>query len=290
MNHNSLKNITLRKKVELTVVILTYNEEANIKRTLNALSGMKKVLVVDSFSNDETVNITRTFPNTTVIQRAFDNHTNQWNYGLDHTTTNWVLSLDADYIVSDELCNEIEAIDFEGIPPEDIFSVPFKYCIFGLPLKGTVLPPRPVIFNKKKSRYYQDGHTQQLQHHGKSFMLKNHILHDDRKKLSRWLIAQDKYANLELDKYATQQHQSLSLVDKIRTQTSLAPFLMFFYCYLYKGTILNGRKGLYYSLQRAYAELLLLLKLLDSREREKEKESTYFFKEKNIPQTNEKCR
>jgi len=232
MNHNSLKNITLRKKVELTVVILTYNEEANIKRTLNALSGMKKVLVVDSFSNDETVNITRTFPN--------------------------------------ELCNEIEAIDFEGISPEDIFSVPFKYCIFGLPLKGTVLPPRPVIFNKKKSRYYQDGHTQQLQHHGKSFMLKNHILHDDRKKLSRWLIAQDKYANLELDKYATQQHQSLSLVDKIRTQTSLAPFLMFFYCYLYKGTILNGRKGLYYSFQRAYAELLLLLKLLDSREREKE--------------------
>lgn len=267
MNHNSLKKITQKKNIELTVIILTYNEEANIKRTLNAVSGMKKVLVLDSFSDDETVNIARTFPNTMVIQRAFDNHTNQWNYGLDHTTTNWVLSLDADYIISDELCNEIETINFEGISPKDIFNVPFRYCIFGLPLKGNVLPPRPVIFNKIKSRYYQDGHTQQLQYTGKTFMLKNHILHDDRKNLGRWLSAQDKYANLELNKYANQQNQSLSLVDKIRTRTSLAPFLMFFYCYLYKGTILNGRKGLYYSFQRAYAELLLLLKLLDSRER-----------------------
>ncbi len=257
----------LTKKIELTVVILTYNEEANIKRTLNAVSGMKNVLVVDSFSNDKTVNVARSFPNTKVIQRAFDNHTNQWNYGLDHTTTDWVLSLDADYIISDKLSHEIETINFEGISPEDIFNVPFKYCIFGFPLKGTVLPPRPVIFNKKKSRYYQDGHTQQLQYDGKSFMLKNHILHDDRKKLGRWLVAQDKYANLELVKYANLQHQPLSLADKIRTRTSLAPFLMFFYCYLYKGTILNGRKGLYYSFQRAYAELLLLLKLLDSRER-----------------------
>src|SRR5687767_9723841 len=95
---------------QITPLILTYNEAPNIGRSLESLRWAGQVVVVDSFSTDDTASIAAAFSNVRVIQRAFDCHRNQWEFGLKETgiATKWVLALDADYIVTTDLVNEIE--------------------------------------------------------------------------------------------------------------------------------------------------------------------------------------
>src|SRR5215470_1090591 len=97
---------------QITPLILTYNEAPNIVRALTGLSWAKEIVVLDSFSDDETAAIAKSFANVRVVQRAFDNHRNQWEFGLKETgiTTPWVLALDADYVVSSEVVAEIERL------------------------------------------------------------------------------------------------------------------------------------------------------------------------------------
>src|SRR5262245_31744706 len=96
----------------ITPVVLTYDEEPNLARTLGALTWAREVLVVDSFSHDGTLRIASSFPNVRVVQRAFDNHCAQWSFGLDSTgpEPGFVLALDADYLVTPELLAELATL------------------------------------------------------------------------------------------------------------------------------------------------------------------------------------
>src|SRR4051812_32909684 len=93
--------------MEITPVILTFNETANIRRVLEHLTWARRIVVVDSGSTDDTLAIARSFPNVAVFERPFDSHANQWNYALSLSETDWCLSLDADYVVSPALASEI---------------------------------------------------------------------------------------------------------------------------------------------------------------------------------------
>jgi glycosyltransferase involved in cell wall biosynthesis len=245
----------------VTPLILTYNEAPNIQRTLQHLTWAKRIVVVDSYSTDETLEILVSYWQVQLFKRKFDNHTAQWNYGLQQITSEWVLSLDADYIISDELITEIQEL-----PQElqiDGFFAKFKYCIFGKPLRGTTLPPRQVLFRKDKSIYLDDGHTQLLELKGKSGVLSGYIYHDDRKPLSRWLWAQERYMVIEAKKILETPENELSLGDRIRKQIIPAPFIILIYCLILKGGILDGWHGWYYAFQRVLAEILLAIRLLE---------------------------
>lgn len=246
----------------VTPLILTFNEAPNIKRTLQRLNWAKKIVVIDSYSSDATLNILQSYSQIEIFQRQFDTHTNQWNYGLEKITSEWVLSLDADYVISDELVQEIASIPQNA--SVDGYFVRFKYCVFGNPLRGTLLPPRQVFFRKEKAHYIDDGHTQLLQNHGKTAMLSSYIYHDDRKPLSRWLWAQDRYLIIEAKKLLETSPSHLSLSDKIRRYKIIAPFLIFFYCLFLKGGIFDGWAGWYYALQRTLAEIILTLHLIEN--------------------------
>src|SRR4051794_39827406 len=92
----------------ITGLLLTYNEEDNIIRVLDRLTWLPKVLVIDSYSTDSTLQILRRYPNVEVHQRKFDTHATQWNYGLSLCDSQWILSLDADYVLSDAFVEEIK--------------------------------------------------------------------------------------------------------------------------------------------------------------------------------------
>src|SRR5213079_2537664 len=124
---------------EVTVLILTYNEGPNIRRTLEKLHWARRIVVVDSFSLDETAEMLRKYERVEVIQRRFDNHMNQWNYGLDQVKSDWVLCLDADYQVTDSFVSELQALPLDQ--PVDAYYVHFKYCINGRALRGALYPP-----------------------------------------------------------------------------------------------------------------------------------------------------
>lgn len=247
----------------ITPLILTYNEEPNIDRTLNQLTWAKEIIVVDSFSTDETLEILKSYDNIRIFQRSFDSHTNQWNYGLEHINSDWVLSMDADYILREEFLKEIESITVDSLA--DGYFVSFKYCVFGKPLRQTILPPRQCLFRKNKGIYIDDGHTQLLKNEGKITHLKSYIYHDDRKSLSRWLWAQDRYMILEVKKISNSPSSELSIGDRIRKKIIFAPFIIFIYCLIFKGGIFDGWHGCYYAFQRMFAEILLSLRLIESR-------------------------
>jgi glycosyltransferase involved in cell wall biosynthesis len=249
---------------DITPVLLTYNEEANIGRSLDRLGWADKVVVVDSFSTDNTVAIASSRSNVRLFQHAFESHSQQWNFAIQNTEikTDWILALDADFILTDEFVEEL--IQFK--PSRDIngyFSA-FVYCIWGRQLRAAIYPPVRVLFRNGKAHYVQDGHTQRVQIEGKKGRLQSKILHDDRKSLSRWLQAQDRYMQLEAKHISLTKWSDLGAADKVRKLLPLlTPFLVFSYCYFGKWLWLDGRPGLYYSLQRMLAESMLGLRLIE---------------------------
>lgn len=246
---------------KITPLILTYNESPNIARTLKMLSWAEKIIVIDSFSTDGTLEILQSYPQVELFQRKFDTFAKQCNYGLEQITTEWVLSLDSDYVLSDELIKEIKCISSKTII--DGYFVLFKYCVFGKPLRGTILPPRQALFRKSKSTYIDDGHAHKVIVEGKSDILNSFIYHDDRKPLSRWISSQDQYMIREVLKLKGTPQSRLSLSDKIRKQKFAAPLIIFFYCLFLKGGILDGWAGWYYAFQRMLAETLLSIRIIE---------------------------
>jgi glycosyltransferase involved in cell wall biosynthesis len=247
----------------ITPLILSYNEEVNIGRTLDSMKWASQIIVIDSYSTDETLSILETYSNVKVIKRKFDNHTNQWNFGLEEVKTEWVFSADSDYVITSKLLEEIETIDDET--KVDGYYIPFRYCVWGKPLRGTILPPRQAFFRNSKSTYIEDGHTQLLSVNGKSDYLKHHIHHDDRKSLSRWVWAQERYMIMEAKKLTETPSNELSLGDKIRKRILFAPFVILIYCLFIKGGLFDGWRGWYYAFQRMFAELLLSLRLIEKK-------------------------
>jgi glycosyltransferase involved in cell wall biosynthesis len=244
----------------ITPVVLTWNEEPNIRRCLERLTWAREVIVVDSGSTDRTVDICEGFPNVRVVKRDFDCHSNQWNAGIDETVTPWVLGLDADFVLPHDTADLFSTCsDFEHF---DGFRACFRYLVVGRPLRGTLYPPKTVLFRRDHCRYVQDGHTQLLTGDGRSGLLPFVIDHDDRKPLARWLESQRKYAILEADKLL-EGHASESLPDRLRRMIWPAVPASLFFTLFAKRVILDGWPGWYYAFQRTYAELLLSLELLD---------------------------
>lgn len=246
----------------ITPLILTYNEVENIDRTLKQLSWAKTIVVIDSFSTDATLKILEGYRQVVVFQRNFDSFADQCNYGLGKISSEWVLSLDADYILSESLVDEISHLtDLDTV---NSFAARFKYCVFGKPLRGTLLPPRQVLYRRQYAAYVEDGHAHKVQIPGPSQLLKGYIYHDDRKPLSRWLQSQDRYMILEVRKLRETPWADLGWGDRLRKMKLPAPFIVLFYCLILKGGILDSWQGWYYALQRMLAEILLAIRLIET--------------------------
>jgi glycosyltransferase involved in cell wall biosynthesis len=248
---------------QITPIILTRNESPNIGSRLRELRWASDIVVVDSFSDDDTVEIVSSFPQARVFQRAFDIHASQWNFALNETgiTSDWVLALDADYHLPAPLMEELKRLR----PAEQTagYQAQFEYCIKGRPIRCGLYPPKIVLYRRRQAAYIQDGHTQRVIIDGQIEHLNTQLLHDDRKPLRTFIEAQQRYAALEAKKIHLADPNDLSMSDRIRRFRLVAPAAVFFYCWILRGGILDGWPGFYYASQRVFAELLLSLYLLD---------------------------
>ena len=246
---------------DITPLILTYNEAPNIARTLARLSWAKDIVVVDSFSGDNTLEIAKSFPTVRVFQRAFDSHRNQWQFGLKETgiASPWVLALDADYVLSNELISELECLQPD--PATAGYRASFIYCINGKELKSGIYPPVTVLYRREVASYIQDGHAQRVALEGPIENLRAPIFHDDRKSLKTWFSAQARYTELEAQKLRSADRAELNLPDRLRRWRVVMPPAMLVYCLIVRRGIFDGRAGFYYAFQRAMAELMLSQRL-----------------------------
>ena len=249
------------KTMDVSGLILTYNEASNIGRVLEKLTWLKEIVIVDSGSDDETISIVNSFFNTTLYFRAFDTFAEQCNFGLSKVSSPWVLSLDADYILSDELTDEIQ-----NLPLDDSilgFSAKFKYCIAGKLLSASLYPPRTVLYRVGNALYRNEGHGHRIQVAGQTRCLNGVIYHDDRKPLSRWLISQQQYAKKEVEYLLTVENSKMDRGDRIRSKICIMPLLVIPYTLFFKRCLFDGWRGWFYVLQRTYTEVLISLYLAD---------------------------
>jgi glycosyltransferase involved in cell wall biosynthesis len=96
----------------LSVVVTTFNEEANIKRCLESIAGWAdEIFVVDSFSTDATLEIVNNYTDK-IVQHVYEGAPDQWRWALDelHIGGEWLLALDADYWVTRELRDSIQKV------------------------------------------------------------------------------------------------------------------------------------------------------------------------------------
>jgi glycosyltransferase involved in cell wall biosynthesis len=248
---------------DVTPFVLTLDEEPNIARALDGLRWAPRVILVDSGSTDRTVEIARGYPNVEVRMRTFDTFAGQSNHALAAVATTWAMALDADYAVPPALVAEIAALP--EAPVENGFEVPFRYVVLGRALRGSLYPPRTILFRARTGAFEQDGHSHRVRVPGPVGRLRTAVTHDDRKSLGRWLRNQAAYAEQEAEKLSATPFRELAWADRLRSTALLGPPAAAAHCLFARGLILDGRAGLYYTAQRAVAESILSLKLLETR-------------------------
>lgn len=247
---------------DITPVILTFNEAPNIGRNLERLGWARDIVVVDSGSTDETEAIAKRFPQVRWFTRPFDTHAQQWNFAVGETgvASEWVLRLDADYILEPGLRDEIAALG----PPADVtaYEIAFTFCMDGHKLRGSLYPPLPILFRRGQVRIVQDGHTEKVRPVGRVEKLRGRMLHDDRKSFERWLASQKRYQAQEAVKLMSKPWRELGWPDRIRRTRVLGAPAVGLHCLFVKGLLLDGMAGLRYTGQRVLADLLLSQQLL----------------------------
>ena len=191
--------------MNLTVIILTYNEELHLARCLeSALQLTPNVVVVDCFSTDRTVAIARSF-GATVLQRAWDgSHSTQVNWALDQLSglpieTQWVMRIDADEVLTPELVEQIK----EALPKVDpktngiscIRKITFqgKLIRFGGVGKNRVMRIFRYGFGQSESRW-MDEH---IKVEGKTIALSSAMIDDNLRSLAWWIEKHNGYSSRE---------------------------------------------------------------------------------------------
>jgi glycosyltransferase involved in cell wall biosynthesis len=261
----------------ISVVILTHNEETNIGRCLESVSWSDDILVVDSFSKDRTVEISKR-QGARVIQRAFDDFSAQRNFATEQGNLKheWVLHLDADELVTPELRAELSASVFGD---KDAYRVSSKLIFCGKFLRHAGLYPwYQVRFGRRQAlRFKQVGHGQRetLEPH-RVGTLKASLLHFNFSKgLPDWIERHNRYSTAEAQQnvygYPNDDVPILDLLSSATDRRRRAAKIFFrrlpcraairfIYMYVFRGGILDGTAGFTYCRLLAWYEWLIVLK------------------------------
>jgi glycosyltransferase involved in cell wall biosynthesis len=250
---------------QITPIILTLNEEMNIGRCLKRLRWAHIVVVVDSGSTDKTEAICDQYKNVCFFTQPFENHALQWSAAVENplVKTEWVLTLDADYIMDDEFERELDSL--EPSIGTSAYESEFIYWINGHPLSQCVYPSRIVLARKSNLSFYLDGHTQRQKVAGQIEKLHRKLQHDDRKSESHWQLSQAKYARLEAIKLTNSIATDLPFSSIARKYFAFSPYLVRVYLGLIKGMWFSGSNARIYIQQRVFFERLLQQALKSAR-------------------------
>lgn len=177
--------------LDLSVIILTYNEELHIARCLDNVSQIaKEIFIIDSYSTDRTLDIAEQYPKVKVLQNKWVNYANQFNWALDNAPvkTKWVLRLDADEYLTDELKKELETKLLKL--DEDITGIvfPLRRIFLGRTIRkgmNQVRLLRLFKYGKAKSETrLMDEHIELLE--GRAVNFDNEFADDNLNNLSWW--------------------------------------------------------------------------------------------------------
>jgi len=244
---------------KVTPVVLTYDEELNIARTLDSLGWAARVVVLDSGSTDKTREIAQGYSNVDWLTRPFDSFRRQWEYAIHETgiETEYILGLDADMAVTSSLLQELEIV---FLPRQYAAGlIPFDYRYYGHSLAGSLCPPQIRIFRPADVKVTE---RHKFIVHGKVYRFRIALIHDDQKPLERWVQSQVSY--LPQNEREIANGGAARIRDRLR-KLGIMPPVMGVLAYLKAGGPFGGAAAVRYAYERTVAESLLAIRLMNAR-------------------------
>ena len=269
----------------VSVLILTLNEECNLGECIDSCGWSDDVVVFDSLSEDGTVDIARA-KGARVIQRRFDNYAAQRNAALSTVTYKhpWVLMVDADERVPPDLSAEIHrtvaaagaSVAMYRMRRKDYFMGKWLRRSSGYPswFGRLVRIGRIRVEREVNEEYIADGQVGQLESHLHHYPFNRGVAY--------WFERHNRYSTMEAAAKMTLDRSRIELralfrgdpIDRRRTlkqllyHVPLRPQIVFLYLYFVRLGLLDGRAGFYFSRMRATYELLIDLKVAETRRRQ----------------------
>jgi glycosyltransferase involved in cell wall biosynthesis len=236
---------------KISILIITYNEEKNLRRCLESVRGIAaEIIVVDSLSSDNTVNIANEF-GAKVVSQKFLGYGQQKNLGLSHCQSEWVFSIDADECLTKELEKSILNI-VHSSQSQDMYAVKrlTNYCGKWIRHGGWYPDSVPRLFRREK------GHWTEPQVH-EELVLKSpaevKLLEGDLHHYSFPTVQSQVERNIKYAKLGAK-----ALLDKKKRRPNLLeivirPAFKFFECYVLKLGLLDGREGYIIAVNAAHS-------------------------------------
>ncbi len=240
---------------KISVVIITKNEENNIVPCLETVMWADEIVIVDSLSTDRTVELAKKYTNR-IFLKPFSNYADQKNYATQKASYEWILNIDADERITDELRVEI----LKNITQTGVYAfwIPCLDYMFGRPiLHGGWYPQQHLrLFNKEYCQWTKSVH-ETLDVDGKIGSLKNPILHFSHHTMSHFI--------LKLDHYTTMEAESMVRIKRPIRPLALfvMPLIVFLYKYIYQLGFLDGRHGLFLAVSLSYYHFVKYSKFIE---------------------------
>jgi glycosyltransferase involved in cell wall biosynthesis len=229
--------------MRISVCIVSFNEEANITRTLESVKGIAdEIIVVDSHSADQTVARAK-FLGALVYDEDWKGFAVQKNSAIAKATCDWILSLDADEEVSPELAASIQALRKAGQPePQfDGYFMPRRNLYLGRWIKhGGYYPDRKLRLVKRSLAKFELREVHEdMKLPGNTGRLHGDLIHHAYPQFENFIEAANHYSSLSAQMLVKERCVGFSIVNIV-----LRPAFTFFYNYIFRGGFLDGREGL----------------------------------------------
>lgn len=242
--------------MEISAVLITFNEERRVEGALKSLAGIvSEIVVVDCRSDDETGKIARRYTDR-VFERDWTNFAEQKNFGNSRASHPWILSLDADERVSPELREEL--LELRKTEPEvSAFSIPRKVYYLGRWIRHSGWYPdrKRRLFRKDAARWEGEFVHEKLVVTGRTAKLNGCIHHFTYRNIHEHLARINTFSDLGAQKLYAQKKKARF------GHLLFLPFFRFFRAYVWKRGFLDGFAGLVISVLTGYAVFVRYAKL-----------------------------
>jgi len=240
----------------LTVIIISKNEEMNLKRCLESVRFADEIIVLDSGSTDNTVAIAKQYTEH-VFSTDWPGYGVQKQRALSKAKGDWILNLDADESVSQELQNEIQQVLSNDLA--DAFRIPIRMNFYNQLLKYSGSPKRHIrLFKRPNARYSEDiVHEKIILPTGSRVgQLECSIMHHSFQDVTHALYKINMYSSYSA-KIRIESKKNASFL-----MTLMGSGWMFFRCYILQRGFLDGRAGFLLSVFSAQGTLYRGMKQL----------------------------